>query len=633
MLEHSLRNARGPVVALLQEPYVYKSQVRGIGRRVGAVFAGHSETGLPTRVAIVATPGINSVIYLPQFCTRDQVAVCARYKCGGKDRRVVLASTYLPYDAPTGPPSNEMEQLVSYCSRENIPLVLGCDTNAHHTAWGSTNINERGRKLEEFVFGTNLVVANHGNQPTFVTTRRQEVIDVTFVSVGFASEVTGWYVSNVETLSDHRRICFRLGMDRQPTELWRNPRKTNWGTYSTKLACNLESVTLQVESAEEIEASASAIQSAIKDAYEKSCPLVPRRPRRGKTTWWSHTLELLKRETGRLLGRLRRTRNAADWALYQAARQEYKREIQAAKRRAWRDFCESVESQSDAARLQRVLCRDADCQIGLLKLQDGRYAADEWESLGRLLEVHFPDCVRKAGEAIPRCNNIRATPGDWRVARSIVSAGGVEWAIKRFEPYKAAGPDGIFPALLLRGLDLLTPLLCRLFQGCIAVGWIPSVWRQARVVFIPKPGRPAYDIPKAFRPISLTSFFVKTMERLVDRYVRGTALVRAPLQKGQHAFMAGRSTESALHALVQRIERGFDSGKYSLGVFLDIEGAFSYAPFHSILEALHQRRVEHTVIRWIEQLLRGQLTTASLGIATIEVQVRRGCPQGGCYHL
>ena len=90
VLEHSLRNARGPVVALLQEPYVYKSQVRGIGRRVGAVFAGHSETGLPTRVAIVATPGINSVIYLPQFCTRDQVAVCARYKCGGKDRRVVL---------------------------------------------------------------------------------------------------------------------------------------------------------------------------------------------------------------------------------------------------------------------------------------------------------------------------------------------------------------------------------------------------------------------------------------------------------------------------------------------------------------------------------------------------------------
>jgi hypothetical protein len=40
--------------------------------------------------------------------------------------------------------------------------------------------------------------------------------------------------------------------------------------------------------------------------------------------------------------------------------------------------------------------------------------------------------------------------------------------------------------------------------------------RAVRVIFIPKPGRDSYELAKSFRPISLTSFFLKTMERLVD---------------------------------------------------------------------------------------------------------------------
>jgi len=41
-------------------------------------------------------------------------------------------------------------------------------------------------------------------------------------------------------------------------------------------------------------------------------------------------------------------------------------------------------------------------------------------------------------------------------------------------------------------------------------------WHQVKVVFIPKPGRNCYCGPRDFRPISLTSFLLKTMERLVD---------------------------------------------------------------------------------------------------------------------
>jgi hypothetical protein len=75
-----------------------------------------------------------------------------------------------------------------------------------------------------------------------------------------------------------------------------------------------------------------------------------------------------------------------------------------------------------------------------------------------------------------------------------------------------------------------------------------------RVIFILKPGRDSYELAselaKSFRPKSLTSFFLKTMERLVDSYTRAEPLKSFPLMESQYAYQTGRSTEAALHDLV-----------------------------------------------------------------------------------
>jgi hypothetical protein len=86
---------------------------------------------------------------------------------------------------------------------------------------------------------------------------------------------------------------------------------------------------------------------------------------------------------------------------------------------------------------------------------------------------------------------------------------------------------------------------CRKGGRSSSLTWLESfapAWRQVKVVFIPKPGRNTYSGPKDYRPISLTSFLLKTMERLVDRYLRDEALVQSPLHPNQHAYQAGKST-------------------------------------------------------------------------------------------
>ena len=81
--------------------------------------------------------------------------------------------------------------------------------------------------------------------------------------------------------------------------------------------------------------------------------------------------------------------------------------------------------------------------------------------------------------------------------------------------------------------------------------------------------------------------------------------------KRQHAFQTGKSTESALHQLVGRIERALDSNQYSLGVFFDIEGAFDNTPIKSVSKALAEWKVPMMVRSWVIAML-SQCTARSL---------------------
>ena len=140
--------------------------------------------------------------------------------------------------------------------------------------------------------------------------------------------------------------------------------------------------------------------------------------------------------------------------------------------------------------------------------------------------------------------------------------------------YKAPGGDGIYPVLLQKGMTVLALLLCKLLRAYLATGFVPRCRQEARVVFIPNGGRALLGTIKDYRPISLTSFILKLMKSLVDKYVREVPLVENPFRREQHANQEGKSTETALAEAVTEIEKGIKCG-FALTVLLDIEGAFN----------------------------------------------------------
>ena len=156
----------------------------------------------------------------------------------------------------------------------------------------------------------------------------------------------------------------------------------------------------------------------------------------------------------------------------------------------------------------------------------------------------------------------------WETAGRVVTVPKVRWAIQSFAPFKSSGEDNIFPAMLHHGLENMINLIAMIYRACIAYGYIPSVWRVVKVVFLPKPGKESYAFAKSFRPIGLMPVLLKGLERLVDRFLRDGVLVDRPLHRTQHAYQTGKSCESALHHLVSRIEKSLESKQFAPGYFL-----------------------------------------------------------------
>ena len=240
-LQHSIAASRiltrtvgvkGIDMALIQEPWYCGGCIRGLNIPGYTLF---SANGIDRPRACILTRN-ETAWMLPGFSCRDLVAVLIKYNEEGAEQRLVVCSAYLPYYSEDPPPSKEFEDLVRFCKKENPYLVIGCDSNAHHSVWGSTNCNSRGEVLVEFLNTTHLeiLLVNQGNEPTFCSGGRSEMIDITLGSLRLLESIIGWEVSSEPSLSDHRHILFIL-RGSVPVRLVRNPRGTKLGSFRQDL--------------------------------------------------------------------------------------------------------------------------------------------------------------------------------------------------------------------------------------------------------------------------------------------------------------------------------------------------------------------------------------------------------------
>ncbi|XP_050314964.1 uncharacterized protein LOC126749336 [Anthonomus grandis grandis] len=240
--------------------------------------------------------------------TRDLTPIVVNLDIGDTNRTIVIASAYFAGDGPMTPPA-EVQELIQYCSRLRLPLLLGCDANAHHITWGSTDINFRGECLLEYLTTTDLEVLNVGTTPTFVTKSRSEVLDITLVSSSLRDHIKDWRVSAEPSLCDHRIIEFKLDSIKYNRPERRVPGKTDWELYNTNLENNLNYLSLNGKPHHlDLEQDSQAVTRAINEAFDSSCPVTSERPVKD-APWWNTHLSKLRSKVRHLFNTAKRDGN------------------------------------------------------------------------------------------------------------------------------------------------------------------------------------------------------------------------------------------------------------------------------------------------------------------------------------
>jgi hypothetical protein len=104
---------------------------------------------------------------------------------------------------------------------------------------GSSNINNNGGFLFNFIMANDLDIMNKSNRPTFVTSNGHKVTDIIIAIIYVGNFVKNWHVPEEVSCSDHRHIQFNITGFKNVLEFYCNLSRTDWESYRTDRAFHL----------------------------------------------------------------------------------------------------------------------------------------------------------------------------------------------------------------------------------------------------------------------------------------------------------------------------------------------------------------------------------------------------------
>ncbi|XP_068082912.1 cytoplasmic dynein 2 heavy chain 1 [Anabrus simplex] len=161
-----------------------------------------------------------------EHCSWDLTV--AKIKLGNREGpgEITIGSAYPPYDSTNLPPSEAIENLICNAKRKNEHLVLGANANSYHMAWGSTNCNAR-----------------------------------------------DWKVLEEPSLADHQHIQFAIYARLCGSEMYRDPKRTNWDRYREVLGKAVQKIPTNMRGQKELDEAVELLEESIIDLFHENYPL------------------------------------------------------------------------------------------------------------------------------------------------------------------------------------------------------------------------------------------------------------------------------------------------------------------------------------------------------------------------
>ena len=586
---------RKDYIAFLTEPYTAFGKVCSMPKGY-EVF--HASAG----VGVVRAALVIAKILMPIFLIHLSTPDCAVAMVRHDERNILLVSMYLDKNIPIAA-QVFMDEVMAYCDSHDCGIVLTMDSNAHSDLYSDVESDERGEHLEEFIFRHSLHVVNSGRTPTFETARASSIIDVTLVR---GVTVRDWIVSREYNASDHNSICFNVVVDPLPAKEFRPWHSAKWDEFKVSLDGNYNIPDFM--NIKKLDKMVGYMYERIEHALDTACPSVLVQPKLTGDRWMSRALKHLHRRVGVLYKRWTRTGVDTDYTAYLTSHVRFRKACRKERSKSWQKFVTETKNEHNMAVLTRIAQHKERKTVNLLRKADGSISVPGEDTITQMSSVHFPNATRIAPPAGPPFVHSARVESDV-ISNSFseyISEDLVRTSLKKFKPFKAAGPDNLKPVVFRHLPQSFIVFLTFIYKCCIYFHYTPFLWQLTKVIWLPKPGKDDYLEAKSFRPISLSNFLLKGLERLItwrmDEHLR-----YYPIHARQHGFMKGRSTEGALSNTVNYIESHLFRGNICVGVFLDIKSAYDSMDVDQIRNSLLLHGGDDDLVEWYYHYLKNRI--------------------------
>ena len=137
---------------------------------------------------------------------------------------------------------------------------------------------------------------------------------------------------------------------------------------------------------------------------------------------------------------------------------------------------------------------------------------------------------------------------------NIITSQEIEHTIKSFQQ-KAPGWNGITKIHLANAIEIIKEPLANCFNAAMTCRYFPSLYKQTKMIFVPKPGKDHKNVAN-YRPISLLNVTGKLFEKIINKRLVKHLQEKQQYNKHQHGFKTKRGTETALAMTWEAIAQG-----------------------------------------------------------------------------
>ena len=512
-------------------------------------------------------------------------------------------------------------------------LIAG-DLNGHSPLWDQVQPEDpMGTKIVDFSIAKELICCNNG-EPTRVNrnTGGMSTPDVTLASKNLHNRVQ--WNTELDLGSDHLPIIIELQncttrthqVPKRYRQRWKRT-KVDWHSFAEQIEEKLEGSYHRTDNLNQrVKVFTRIMTDAGYTHVGKTTPRVNRVYMTPAVQTAVKKRNLLRRDIAN---------KRVEWL---EACREVKELTKEAKEQSWVDYLGELEDDPDPTRVWRTiknLSGTPDSPAPNEALIHKGKAITSFHKKADIFAKHYAKVSKLEFSKEERSRNrefkrmMQMSSVDEECCKDF-DLGELNAAIKAMKPKGAAGKDNIPPTFLKNlGPKALEELLA-IFNPSFKSAEIPASWKHAVIIPILKVGKPASQLG-SYRPISLTSCLVKTLERMINSRLYHIAELKGWITNSQAGFRKQRSCEDQILRITQAVSDNLQQkpSQRTMMVLIDYSKAYDRVWKEDLMIDMINMGCPMQIMRWVRAFLTNRTAQVLYnGAYSRTVLMCQGLPQG-----